>query len=197
MRPEATMIRDLRLCRAAATLLCISACSRGERTEPKEPAAPMTITLTSPAFAANGSIPAAHTCDGRGLSPPLAWSGVPAGTKSLALILDDPDAPDPKAPKTTWVHWVIYNLPPAATSLPAGANASLPPGTLQGHNDWKATGYRGPCPPTGRHRYVHKLYALDAVLPDLHEPSKADLESAMGGHLLARGELVGTYEKSR
>jgi len=192
------MMRDVHLCRGAAILLCIAAaCSKPERTEPKEPEAPMAITLTSPAFAANGSIPAAHTCDGRDLSPPLAWSGVPAGAKSLAIILDDPDAPDPKAPKMTWVHWVIYNLPPSTTSLAEGASASLPPGTLQGRNDWKATGYRGPCPPTGRHRYVHKLYALDTLLPDLHEPSKADLERAMEGHVLARGELIGTYERGR
>lgn len=192
------MIRDVHLWRPAAILLCIAAaCSKAERAEPKEPEAPMTITLTSPAFEANGPIPAAHTCDGRDLSPPLAWSGVPAGAKSLAIVLDDPDAPDPKAPKTTWVHWVIYNLPPGTTSLTEGAGASLPPGTLQGRNDWKATGYRGPCPPVGRHRYVHKLYALDTLLPDLHEPNKAELERAMEGHLLARGELIGMYERGR
>ena len=157
----------------------------------------MTLTLTSPTFAANGSIPAIHTCEGRDQSPPLAWSGFPAATKSLALIVDDPDAPDPKAPKTTWVHWVVYDIPPAATSLPAGASqGALPPGTKQGLNDWKRPAYGGPCPPVGRHRYVHKLYALDTTL-DLRDPTKADLEKAMEGHILARGELIGTYEKAR
>ena len=180
-----------------ATLLAlagIAACSKPAR---KQPEAPMTLTLTSPAFAANGSIPAIHTCEGRDQSPPLAWSGVPAGTKSLALIVDDPDAPDPKAPKTTWVHWVVYDIPPSATSLPAGASqGGLPAGTQQGRNDWKRAEFGGPCPPVGRHRYVHKLYALDTTL-DLRDPTKADLEKAMEGHVLARGELIGTYEKAR
>jgi hypothetical protein len=157
----------------------------------------MTLSLTSPAFAANGSIPAVHTCDGRDLSPPLAWSGVPAEAKSLALIVDDPDAPDPRAPKTTWVHWVVYNLPPSAHGLEAGASqGALPTGARQGRNDWKRAGYGGPCPPVGRHRYFHKLYALDTTL-DLREPSKQDLEQAMEGHILARGELIGTYQRSR
>ncbi|HEX6747682.1 MAG TPA: YbhB/YbcL family Raf kinase inhibitor-like protein [Longimicrobium sp.] len=157
----------------------------------------MTLSLTSTAFGANGSIPAVHTCDGRDLSPPLAWSAVPAEAKSLALIVDDPDAPDPAAPKTTWVHWVLYNIPPSATGLEAGASQGrLPPGTQQGRNDWKRAGYGGPCPPVGRHRYFHKLYALDTTL-DLKEPTKGDLEKAMEGHILARGELVGTYQRTR
>ena len=158
----------------------------------------MTFTLTSPAFNHDGNIPARHTCDGKDLSPPLAWSGMPAGTRSLALIVDDPDAPDPKAPKTTWVHWVLYNLPPASTGLSEGiAVSKLPPETREGKNDWKRTGYGGPCPPIGRHRYFHKLYALDVVLPDLHTPTKRQLEAAMEGHVLARAELVGTYQRSR
>ena len=154
----------------------------------------MTISLTSTAFAANGPIPAVHTCDGRELSPPLAWSGVPAGAKSLALIVDDPDAPH-----GTWVHWVLYDIPPSAAGLAegAGSGGALPPGAMRGRNDFKRTGFGGPCPPNGRHRYFHKLYALDVVLHDLHEPGKADLERAMEGHVLARGELVGTYERAR
>ncbi|MFA6310683.1 MAG: YbhB/YbcL family Raf kinase inhibitor-like protein [Sterolibacterium sp.] len=137
-----------------------------------------------------------HTCDGRDLSPPLAWSGIPPGTRSLALIVDDPDAPDPASPKMTWVHWVLYNIPPNPATLAAGiADADLPPGTRQGINDWKRTGYGGPCPPIGRHRYFHKLYALDAVLPDLGRPDKASLERAMRGHIIGQAELVGLYQR--
>lgn len=158
----------------------------------------MAFQLTSPSFAPQGEIPAKFTCEGEDLSPALAWSGVPQGTKSLALIVDDPDAPDPKAPKMTWVHWVLYNLPPAARGLPEGVKKSaLPSGTREGQNDWKRTGYGGPCPPIGRHRYFHKLMALDAVLPDLGAASKAELEKAMKGHVLAQAELVGTYEKKK
>ncbi|MBM3951916.1 MAG: YbhB/YbcL family Raf kinase inhibitor-like protein [Rhodospirillales bacterium] len=156
----------------------------------------MPLVLTSSAFAAGGEIPSRHTCEGEDVSPPLAWSGAPPGTKSFALIVDDPDAPDPRAPKMTWVHWVLYNLPGATHALPEGATSrSLPAGTREGLNDWKRTGYGGPCPPIGRHRYFHKLYALDAVLPDLGQPTKATLEKAMKGHVLAHAELVGTYQK--
>ena len=157
----------------------------------------MTLTLTSSAFTHNGSMPARLTCDGRDLSPELRWSGLPAGTQSLALIVDDPDAPDPAAPRMTWVHWVLYNIPPTATGLAeAVAPGALPAGTRQGLNDWGRTGYGGPCPPIGRHRYFHKLYALDTVLPDLGKPTKAALEQAMKGHVLASTELVGTYQRS-
>jgi hypothetical protein len=157
----------------------------------------MSLTLSSPAFAPGSEIPALHTCEGRDVSPRLEWSGVPAGAKSLALIVDDPDAPDPKAPRMTWVHWVLYNLPPTASVLAEGVGAKdLPPGTLEGTNDWKRTGYGGPCPPIGRHRYFHKLYALDVVLGDLARPTKAKLEQAMKGHVLAQAELVGTYQKT-
>lgn len=156
----------------------------------------MAFTLQSPAFAANGGIPKAHTCEGEDRSPVLRWSDPPPGTRSFALIVDDPDAPDPKAPRTTWVHWVLYDLPATATSLPEGIDASaLPPSTRQGLNDWKRTGYSGPCPPIGRHRYFFKLYALDTVLPDLGAPTKAQLEQAMQGHVLGKAELVGTYQK--
>jgi Raf kinase inhibitor-like YbhB/YbcL family protein len=158
----------------------------------------MAFTLRSPSFPANGSIPSAYTCEGTDVSPPLAWSDAPAATKSFALIVDDPDAPDPKAPRMTWVHWVLYNLPANVGALPEGvAPASLPPGTQQGLNDWKRTGYGGPCPPIGRHRYFHKLYALDTVLPDLGTATKAQVEQAMKGHVLATAELIGTYQKGQ
>jgi Raf kinase inhibitor-like YbhB/YbcL family protein len=156
----------------------------------------MALTLTSSAFAPNGSIPAQYTCDGQDPSPPLAWAGAPSGTQSFALIVDDPDAPDPKAPKRVWVHWVLYNLPADATGLPE-AVGRLPAGTREGKNDWDRTGYGGPCPPIGRHRYFFKLYALDAPLADLKEPTKAALEAAMAGHILDRAELLGTYERPR
>jgi len=158
----------------------------------------MSFTLRSASFPTNGMIPSRHTCDGQDLSPQLAWTGLPASTKSLVLIVDDPDAPDPEAPRMTWVHWVLYNLPPAAAGLAEGVAAKdLPPGTRQGLNDWQRTGYGGPCPPIGRHRYVHKLYALDALLPDLRQPSKAALERAMQGHILGRTELIGHYQRRR
>jgi len=141
-----------------------------------------------------GDIPARFTCEGRDLSPPLVFAGAPDGTRSLALIADDPDAPDPAAPRMTWVHWILYNLPAGAGGLEEAVK-DLPDGTLEGLNDWKRTGYGGPCPPIGRHRYFFKLYALDVVLPDLGRPSKADLEQAMRGHVLAQAQLVGNYEK--
>ncbi len=175
---------------AAAVWLAGSAAPKG--------AAAMAFTLGSDSFAANGEIPARHTCEGRDVSPHLAWSGAPEGTRSFALIVDDPDAPDPRAPRMTWVHWVLYNLPAGASELPADvAPDDLPDGTREGLNDWKRTGYGGPCPPIGRHRYFHKLYALDTVLPDLGAATKDRLEEAMQGHVLGRAELVGTYQKRR
>lgn len=156
------------------------------------------FTLQSPAFGAGAEIPREHTCDGADSSPELRWQGVPAGARSLALIVDDPDAPDPAAPKRTWVHWVLYDLPASLAALPAGIHPSaLPAGTRQGLNDWQRAGYGGPCPPIGRHRYFHKLYALDALLGDLGSPTKADLERAMDGHVLAQAELMGTYQRKR
>jgi len=152
--------------------------------------------ISSSAFVTNAEIPSQFTCQGTDRSPPLSFAEIPVGARSLTLIVDDPDAPDPAAPKMTWVHWVLYNLPPQTTGLvEAIAPRELPPGTLEGLNDWKRTGYRGPCPPVGRHRYVHKLYALDVVLPDLNKPTKAALEKAMHGHILAHAVLVGTYQK--
>jgi Raf kinase inhibitor-like YbhB/YbcL family protein len=158
----------------------------------------MSLVLTSAAFAALGAIPTLHTCEGTDVSPPLAWTGVPANARSLVLIVDDPDAPDPKAPKMTWVHWVLYDLPPTTTGLAEGvASSALPPGTREGKNDWKRTGYGGPCPPIGRHRYFHKLYALDVLLGYLGPATKADVEAAMKGRVLAQAELVGTYQKEK
>lgn len=156
----------------------------------------MTLILKSPDFVHQGEIPKVFTCDGNDSSPALSWSGLPQNTKSLVLIVDDPDAPDPAKPKMTWVHWLLYNIPPTVAELPrAVAVGNLPVGTHQGKNDWKRTGYGGPCPPIGRHRYFHKLYALDIELPDLHHPNKAQLEKAMTGHVIGQAELVGTYQR--
>ena len=154
------------------------------------------MRIISNAFSHEGAIPPIYTCEGKDISPPISWSDVPPGTMSLALIVDDPDAPDPLAPKMTWVHWVLYNLPPTSDGLPESVKA-LPAGAGEGVNDWKRTGYGGPCPPTGRHRYFHKLYALDTVLPDLKQPTKAKLEEAMKGHILSEARLMGTYQKSK
>lgn len=156
----------------------------------------MSMAIDSPSFMHDRPIPERHTCDGADISPALAWSGVPAGAKSLALIVDDPDAPDPAAPRTTWVHWILYNIPPDVGSLAEGVAAkALPPGTLQGTNDWHRVGYGGPCPPVGKHRYFFKLYALDITLPDLKKPGKAALEKAMQGHVVAQAELIGLYQR--
>lgn len=158
----------------------------------------MTLKITSSAFKAGGAMAAVYTCEGQNISPLLDWGGIPAGTQSLAIIVDDPDAPDPAAPKMTWVHWVLYNLPPDCNGLHQGMTpADLPAGSREGVNDWKQTGYGGPCPPIGRHRYFHKLYALDVVLDDLKQPSKQKLLAAMEGHILAQAEVVGTYQKGR
>lgn len=157
----------------------------------------MTMKLSSTSFSNNNDIPAKYTCEGEDLSPTLTWSELPPGTKSLALIVDDPDAPDPKAPKMTYVHWVLYNIPPTANSLAEGIKTSaLPEGTREGTNDWQRTGYGGPCPPIGKHRYFFKLYALDTELP-LKKGTKPELENAMKGHILGTAELIGTYQKKR
>jgi hypothetical protein len=154
------------------------------------------MQLTSPSFENQKRIGKQFTCDGEDISPALEWSGAPAGTKSLALIVDDPDAPDPANPRMTWVHWILYNIPATVGLLPEGVHGKdLPQGTLPGLNDWKKTGYGGPCPPIGKHRYFHKLYALDTVLPDLTRPTKAALEKAMQGHVLAKAEIIGLYQR--
>ncbi len=153
----------------------------------------MGLSLSSSAFRHQGEIPVRYTCDGENNPPPLAWQGAPAGIRSFALIVDDPDAPDPRHPRQTWVHWLVYNLPADCAGLPEGN--PLPAGARVGRNDWNAAVYGGPCPPIGRHRYFHKLYALDTSLPDLNPSTKPHLEQAMKGHILAQAELVGTYER--
>lgn len=158
----------------------------------------MTLEIHSPAFKTGAAMPAIYTCDGQNISPPLSWGGVPGGAKSLVLIVDDPDAPDPAAPKMTFVHWLLYNLPPDSAGLPENVSpVSLPVGTREGVSDYKRTGYGGPCPPIGRHRYFFKLYALDIVLPDLQKPNKPQLEKAMQGHIVMLAELIGTYQRPR
>ncbi len=157
----------------------------------------MALLFSSTSFTHEGEIPRQHTCEGTDVSPSLAWSGAPRDTQSFALVVDDPDAPDPKAPKRVWVHWVLYDLPASLGGLAEGvALDELPAGTHEGNNDWGVTGYRGPCPPIGRHRYFHKLYALDTMLPDPGTLTKKELEAAMEGHVLARAELMGTYQKT-
>jgi Raf kinase inhibitor-like YbhB/YbcL family protein len=154
------------------------------------------FSLTSPAFPHGGAIPAKYTGDGPDESPPLQWMGVPEGTKALALIVDDPDAPDPAAPKRTWVHWVVSNLPATVTSLKEGASRrSMPAGAREGRNDSGDVGYSGPYPPKGRHRYFFKLYALDSLLGSSAGETKGDLLRAMGSHVLDMTELMGTYER--
>lgn len=157
--------------------------------------AAMALTLTSSAFKPGDKIPSKYTCEGEDVSPPLTFDGVPEGAKSLVLILDDPDAPDPKAPKRVWAHWLVYNLPPDIKGLPEDASRkAIPKGAVTGFSDRKERAYHGPCPPIGRHRYFHKLYALDAMLPD--KPlTKAELEAAIKDHVLAEASLMGTYQK--
>jgi hypothetical protein len=153
------------------------------------------FTLSSTAFGAGGAIPGRFTCKGADISPPLDWRDAPATTRSFALVVDDPDAPDPAAPKRVWVHWVVYGIPAETSALPEGASPrALPAGAREGQNDGGRVGYSGPCPPVGRHRYIHTLYALDTVLGDLGpKATKADLERAMAGHVLGRAELIGTF----
>jgi Raf kinase inhibitor-like YbhB/YbcL family protein len=154
----------------------------------------MSLTLNSNAFMNGGEIPSKPTCEAENVSPQLSWEGVPEKAESLVLIVDDPDAPDPEAPKTTWVHWVLYNLPADSGGLPEGTtHSALPFGTKEGLNDWIRAGYGGPCPPIGRHRYFFKLYALDTLLEFKEHPTK--VETAMKGHVIEKYELIGTYKK--
>jgi Raf kinase inhibitor-like YbhB/YbcL family protein len=152
----------------------------------------MAITITSSAFTEGAMIPKKHTCDAEDISPDLKWSAVPQGTKSLALICDDPDAP-----VGTWVHWVLFNIPADVTSLPAGipADAVLTDGARHGQNDFRKLGYGGPCPPGGTHRYYFKIYALDTMLNLESGATKAQLLAAMRGHMLDEGQLMGKYKR--
>ncbi len=152
------------------------------------------MILTSPAFREGQQIPEKYTCDGANISPPLSWSSVPQGTRSLVLFIDDPDAPDPAHPRMDWTHWLLYNIPPQTLSLVEGVR-DLPAGTRMGFTDFRREEYSGPCPPIGNHRYFHRLYALDIVLPDLGKASKRDIESAMKGHVLGEAELIGKYSR--
>jgi Raf kinase inhibitor-like YbhB/YbcL family protein len=189
---------------------CPSQAQRSSQGAPalKEPepapgiAEPAEIELTSTAFEPGGPIPENYTEDGEDVSPPLSWSGVPEGTKELALICDDPDAPSPKRPAPDpWVHWVIYKIPAETTGLseaiPETARLDDPAGAVQGENSWRTTGYRGPAPPrgSGTHRYLFKLYALDTELEIEPEVDKQTLITAMSGHVLGKGQLIGTYER--
>lgn len=155
----------------------------------------MALSITSPAFTHGETMPTQYTCEGNDISPPLNWHGVPENAQSLVLIVDDPDVPSPKAPKRFWVHWVLYNIPPKTPGLAENiAPANLPAGTIEGINDWKRTGYGGPCPPRGRHRYFHTLYVLDTVLPKLQNPTKTKVLEAIKDHIIEKAELIGTYE---
>jgi hypothetical protein len=145
------------------------------------------MTITTPAFEHNGNIPSKHTCDGNNVNPHLKFSGIPAGAKKLALIVDDPDAPS-----GMFVHWVVWNIDPATTEI---KEDSVPKEALEGITDYKKPGYKGPCPPSGTHRYFFKLYALDTELKLGTASTKADLEKAMKGHILAQSEIIGLYKK--
>lgn len=163
----------------------ISCAQEEKQIETKKLSEMANMKLTSPAFVHNGAIPSEFTCDGNDLSPPLSISDVPPNAKSLALINDDPDAP-----VGTWDHWVVFNIPPSTKSIPEGTE---PQGTA-GKNSWGRTGYGGPCPPSGTHRYFFKLYALDTILNLPEGSTKKDLERAMQGHIVAQAQLMGTYK---
>jgi Raf kinase inhibitor-like YbhB/YbcL family protein len=193
---RALLVPPLAVAFAVALSGALDGCGRDaiDAAHAQAPAEGMKMKLRAATFESGAEIPSKHTCEGEDLAPALSWSDAPEGTKSFALIVDDPDAPDPKAPRpNAWVHWVLSDLPALASSLPEGAK-KLPAGTHEGLNDWKQTGYRGPCPPIGRHRYFFKLYALDATL-ELAKPTKADVELAIKDHVLAKAELMGTYQK--
>jgi Raf kinase inhibitor-like YbhB/YbcL family protein len=155
----------------------------------------MSLILTSSAFRHGADIPRKYTCNGEDVSPPLSWAEVPPAALSLALIVEDPDAPDPAAPRRTWAHWVLYDIPASATGLQEGVRSQeLPQGTREGLNDWRRTGYGGPCPPIGRHRYFFRLYALDKVLHDLGKPDRLRLLNEMKGKIIGETELLGLYQ---
>ena len=155
----------------------------------------LALSISSPVLPSDGAIPRRFTCQGENVSPALAFSGVPKGTKTLALIVTDPDAPDPAAPKMTWTHWVLYEVPPGTHGLSEAGDSQLPAGTRAGTTDFGKTRWGGPCPPVGRHRYFFRLYALDIALGDLQEPNRETLEKAFAGHVLEEAELMGTYQK--
>ena len=155
------------------------------------------MKITSTAFEDGGEIPSLYTCEGKDISPPLSWTDVPADAKSLVLIVEDPDAPDPKSPKMVWIHWILYNIDPKSDGLPENVKSFLfPAGTEPGTTSWDKLQYGGPCPPIGRHRYFHKLYALDKVLPSLEDSTIEMVKNAMKDHIIAEAVIMGTYEKA-
>jgi hypothetical protein len=168
---------------AGVCLITINAMAGGNK---------MALKITSSTFTEGGRIPKQYTCDGADISPDLSWAGVPESTKSLVLICDDPDAP-----MGTWVHWVLFNIPPGESALPAKtpSNANLSNGAKHGTNDFRRLGYGGPCPPGGTHRYYFKLYALDIELNLDSGATKSKVEEAMRGHILAEGQLMGKYQR--
>lgn len=163
---------------------------------PPSRAAAAGLTLRASAFNDHGHIPARYTCDGEDISPALQWTGAPTGVRSYALVVFDPDAPDPRAPRMTWVHWLVYNLPAASTGLARNAGSLPHPGGGDpGTNSWHRQRFGGPCPPIGTHRYFFRLYALDTRLRGLDHPDRKALHRAMRGHILARTELIGLYHR--
>ncbi len=186
------MLRNIVILEVLLILLSCS-CRKNEQPQVRsEGDKKMDIKITSSAFKEGGLIPPKYTCDGADISPPLQWDAVPEGTKSIALISDDPDAP-----VGTWVHWVLYNLPPDTKELTENIppDENLPNGAKQGITDFRRIGYGGPCPPSGTHRYFFKIYALDTVLELPPRPGKSDLVNAMEGHILAQGQLMGKYKR--
>jgi Raf kinase inhibitor-like YbhB/YbcL family protein len=177
----------------AMLMLFFCSCKDGEQAGTgAEGGKKMEIKITSPAFEEGGMIPSKYTCDGADISPPLQWEGVPKGTMSIALISDDPDAP-----MGTWVHWVVYNIPPDKTELAEkfDDDETLTDGTRQGLNSFQKIGYGGPCPPSGTHRYFFKIYAVDKVIDVVAIADKATLLKAMEGHILGQGQLMGKYAR--
>lgn len=201
-RPETTPLTGSLSSEGASSPIPLG--TGGEARQAETPAGPtpidtqiqeetMGLKLTSSAFNEGDMIPKPYTCDGQDISPPLAWTGAPAGTKSFALICDDPDAP-----VGVWDHWVCFNLPPGLTGLPEAVPRTevLPSGGLHGRNSWGKIGYGGPCPPSGVHRYFFKLYALDTELSLKAGATKKDVEKTMQGHILAEAQLMGRYKRS-
>jgi Raf kinase inhibitor-like YbhB/YbcL family protein len=201
---------------AVAFLACAIACGKSRSSTTDSSAVPnakaLADTITSPAvrpmsallnlsssdFGANTAIPTKYTCEGANVSPPLAWSGASATAKSFALIVEDPDAPDPAKPTRVVTHWVAYNIPATAPGLAENASKKgMPAGSAQGSNEGNKPAYMGPCPPIGSHRYFFKLYALDTVLTGLKNPKKADLRQAMQKHVVDSTQLIGTYQKTK
>jgi Raf kinase inhibitor-like YbhB/YbcL family protein len=155
------------------------------------------FTIRCPAFVPDAPIPARYTCDADDVSPQLSWTDPPPGTRSFALIVDDPDAPDPAAPKRVWVHWIRYNIPAETRELPEGAGNDGDAGVHEALTDANTLGYHGPCPPIGRHRYYFRLFALDEMLPVLgRKARRADVERAMAGHILGTAVVMGTYDRT-